>query len=167
MDKITLRGKTYEIPDGLYDDLLTVLEKWDQRKYDVEQDEIFLLSKEEYERFKSIIPLYSGWWWLRSPGDDSRSAANVDCGGSVNNFGYYYCNDINAVRPALRIRNLESSDLEIGKRFVEYDFPWVYLGDGLAIAEVPIARRRFDAKNNGYETSEIRQFLLDWLDERR
>ena len=42
------------------------------------------------------------WWWLRSPGIDSISAAGVDDDGSVDDVGYVR-NDIGAVRPALWI----------------------------------------------------------------
>lgn len=31
--------------------------------------EITLLSIEEYENNKDLIPFLSDWWWLRSPGD--------------------------------------------------------------------------------------------------
>ena len=44
------------------------------------------------------------WWWLRSPGHDSRHAADVDFAGIVNElFGHSVSHDKNAVRPALWI----------------------------------------------------------------
>ena len=47
----------------------------------------------------------TGWWWLRSPGEDQRSAACVDTDGSLN---YSNVNDdTGCVRPALWV-NLES-----------------------------------------------------------
>ncbi len=42
------------------------------------------------------------WWWLRSPGRNSRSAASVSNDGSVDNYGYF-SHDDGAVRPALWI----------------------------------------------------------------
>jgi len=41
------------------------------------------------------------WWWLRSPGNNSNNAANVNNDGSVNNNGNNVNNDNDAVRPAL------------------------------------------------------------------
>ena len=43
------------------------------------------------------------WWWLRSPGDDSDGAANVNGGGSVYDRGSYVHSGSGAVRPALWI----------------------------------------------------------------
>lgn len=39
-------------------------------------------------------------WWLRSPGDNSNNAANVNNDGSVNSNGNNVDNDNIAVRPA-------------------------------------------------------------------
>ena len=126
-------------------------------------DKLFLLSINEYKTYKAKIPHINTWWWLRSPGGDSRSAAGVDDDGSVDYYGdFVYFNDF-AVRPALK---LESNNLQIGDRIAKYQFPWIYIGDNLAIAEVPIAFRWFDAKDSNYETSEIKKFLNDWLKER-
>lgn len=43
------------------------------------------------------------WWWLRSPGDYSYNAANVNCGGSVYYCGCSVFSHYVAVRPALWI----------------------------------------------------------------
>ncbi|GEM_PF-766873 len=48
------------------------------------------------------------WWWLRSPGDFSNSAASVGYYGSVPHGGYNVSNYFDAVRPALHI-NLSSN----------------------------------------------------------
>lgn len=45
-------------------------------------------------------------WWLRSPGDDSYSASNVEWDGGIDGYGYRVDKDTIAVRPALWI-NLE------------------------------------------------------------
>ena len=132
-----------------------------------EFDEIFLLSAEEYEKYKPNIPYIRCWWWMRSPGYNSDCAALVNYDGSVCNSGNYVNINSDAVRPALRISNLESSNLTVGDRFVKYDFPWIKIDDNLAIAEVPIAFHRFDEKSNDYKTSEIRKFLLNWINERK
>ncbi len=43
------------------------------------------------------------WWWLRSPGSDTRSAASVGNDGSVYEDGFFVYDDHLAVRPALWI----------------------------------------------------------------
>ena len=73
-------------------------------------DKIFLLSFEEVRQyFERIIRSVNGsasWWWLRSPGHTSLSAATFSCDGFVNAIGIHASHD-NGVRPALRL-NLES-----------------------------------------------------------
>lgn len=127
-----------------------------------EPDEIFLLSAEEYEEYKDVIPKFDCWWWLRSPGDDSFDAAYVCCDGSVYHDDVIY--DDYCVRPVLR---LKSCNFPIGLRIIKHNFPWIVIDGDLAIAEVPIATHRFDEKSNNYETSEIRQFLLNWIKNRK
>lgn len=131
-------------------------------------DKLFLLSTEEYEKYKGVISHIKMWWWLRSPGDYSNYAASVRSGGSINYFGNFVYRDNDAVRPALRIENLRSSPLKVGDRIVVYKFPFIVIDatEGLAIAEVPIAFRRYDKASNDYSNSEIRQFLVEWAVER-
>ncbi|MBQ1685489.1 MAG: tetratricopeptide repeat protein, partial [Clostridia bacterium] len=43
------------------------------------------------------------WWWLRSPGCDSHSAAFVFDDGSVSSYGFDVNNDVYTVRPAMWI----------------------------------------------------------------
>ena len=43
-------------------------------------------------------------WWLRSPGHDTRSAADVDYYGSVLSYGYFVIIDFRGVRPALWVK---------------------------------------------------------------
>ena len=79
-------------------------------------DLVFLLSIEEAEEYftdeDSRIAEYFGdtegsWWWLRSPGSRSYSAAYVGSDGSVNYGGDFVDNTRGAVRPALWV-NLDS-----------------------------------------------------------
>ena len=92
------------------------------------QDQIFLLSIPEVKRYFSsdearrCVPTayaiaqgaytsgnYSVggkatcWWWLRSPGKNSLSAAAVCYDGSVNSYGLSVINGSDAVRPAMWI----------------------------------------------------------------
>lgn len=133
-------------------------------KEEPDMDKIFLLSKEEYKQHKDAIPTVKMCWWLRSPSADfARGAGVVDYDGAVHD---HYVLDDWSVRPALHLESSESSNLKIGDRLVRADFPWIVIGDGLAIAEVPIGFWRFDENSNDYETSEIRKKLLAWWEER-
>lgn len=128
------------------------------------KDKIFLLSIDEYKKYEANIPHIRCKWWLRSPGIDSNHAAGVDINGYVNYYGsLVYCVH-DAVRPAL---HLESPAHKIGDRVIEAGFPWIVIDKGIAIAEVPIAFRWFDPTDNDYDVSEIRQFLMDWYEERK
>ena len=49
----------------------------------------------------------ASWWWLRSPGNDSYSAAYVDADGDLDVDGYYVHHGTGGVRPALWL-NLKS-----------------------------------------------------------
>ena len=124
---------------------------------------IFLISAEEYEAYKDRIPVIPCWWWLSSMGDSLNHAMGVWCS------EIEYCGDgvdvpIRAVRPAIIVRSDES---EIGDRIIKCGFPWIKIAPCMAIAEVPIAWRRFDTISSDYRTSEVRQYLLDWYDERK
>ena len=130
------------------------------------EDSIFLLSIDEYEKYKNRISIIHCWWWLRSPGADVDRTACVYYDGYISNYGNCVLDDIHAVRPAIRISNLDFSNLKIGDRFVKYDFPWIKIDDDMAIAEVPIAFKRFDENSNDYNNSEIRRFLLNWAERR-
>ena len=91
----------------------------------------------------------------------SYKSASVH-GGNVYLDGDYVYNGSGAVRPALVI----PKDYKIGERVLAYDFPWIVIDKGLAIAEVPVGFECFDKEFNDYEKSKIRQWLLDWIQER-
>lgn len=146
------------------------------------EDPIFLLSKEEYKKYKDKIPKINCWWWLRSPGDESDYVAGISDSAFVYDYGSIVnCSDV-AVRPALKISDsirtklrkfipvINANKLQtyhrFGDRIVFNGVTWMKLSDDIYISEMPIDFRRFDASSNNYETSEIRQFLLKWFEER-
>ena len=137
-------------------------------------DPIFLLSTEEYERYKAKIPPMFCWWWLRSLGYDSNLVAFVNYDGAVPRRGCGVNGNGGVVRPALNISNLKiGKELKpckppvfVKNKLVFNGVTWVQIDDGLYISELPIAFRRFDAESNNYENSEIRKFLLDWFEDR-
>ena len=87
------------------------------------EDKVFLLSEKEAETLFSndderiakatgyaeksgvyVNEEKAAWWWLRSPGDDSGSAAKVDNDGWVNRNGYDVDSRNDGVRPALYLK---------------------------------------------------------------
>lgn len=127
---------------------------------------ITLLSTEEAKALPETIRACGDWWWLRSPGFYSDVAASVIIGDSVYGYGSDVGSGSGAVRPALIIPELEDLDLEKYKDSVTiFDGEWIYIGDGMVLAEKPIFYSRFDPISNNYETSEIKQKLEDWLQE--
>lgn len=129
------------------------------------KDELFLLSIEEYEKYKGVIPIVNSWWWLRSPGYLSYLAACFDYNYSVFTYGYYV-HSTHGIRPALKVSKSEIENLQIGDRKIYYDFPFIKIDDDLLIAEVPIAFDKFDDKSNDYEKSYVKRFLEEWKDGR-
>lgn len=132
--------------------------------FEYKNDRIFLLSVEEYNHYKDKIPEINCWWWLRSPGYNSIRAADVNYDGSVSSNGDRVNYDDGAVRPTLYFN---STNFDIGDRFVFLGVTWIVLDKNLAIAEMPITFSRFDKETNDYEKSEVRQYLLNWFEERK
>ena len=130
------------------------------------KDELFLLSIEEYKKYKGVIPVIGSWWWLRSPGRFSNSAAYVDDDGSVSTYGLNVSLTF-GIRPAFRVQKSEILNLQIGDRKIYYDFPFVKIDEDLLIAEVPIAFDKFDDKSNDYEKSYVKGFLEEWKETRK
>lgn len=128
--------------------------------------ELFLLSVEEYEKYKDVIPVIGSWWWLRSPGLDSSCAAYVYYDGSVDTRGDLVFSS-SGIRPAFRVQKSEILNLQIGDRKSCYDFPFVKIDDDLLIAEVPIAFDKFDDDSNDYEKSYVKRFLEKWKEGRK
>lgn len=65
---------------------------------------LFLLSKDEYEKFRDEISKVDGWWWLRSPGNITDYVAYIRTDRSVCCCGRDIRNEDCGVRPALRLR---------------------------------------------------------------
>ena len=133
---------------------------------ELEITEITLLSKEEYEKAKENIQLLACWWWLRSPGR-SYYAAYVYGGGWVcaNGIGVDYVGI--AVRPALKIRNLESTNLQIGDKIQLAGYTWTVISGGIVLCDEAVGRTCFrkdwkagDA--NAYEASDIKKWIRNW-----
>ena len=143
---------------------ITVLEE-----QDIKIKELTLLSKKEYLDAKESVPPTKGWWWwLRSPGRDQHYAAYV-----INFGSLYYYNVIDVsgcVRPALRISNLESSNLQIGDKFDLVGCVWTVISEGIALCDnsggKTCFREDWEAGDaNNYDASDIKKWLANWAEE--
>ena len=148
------------------------LKKESQQNFGFEDDSMFLLSNEEYEQYKDQIPQINCWWWLRSPGDNSNLAASVYNDGYVYSYGNYVLSTCDAVRPALKLKSIDSrfyNKTRDGRGIIYCGVTWECIDEEKEyyIAEMPIAFRRFDNKSNDYVLSEIRKFLYNWEQTRR
>lgn len=141
------------------------IERYIKEHDSVEIVGVTILSKEEYNSYNDIIPEINNSWWLRSPGIEQFRAACVHSSGSSDYYSVNYAHY--AVRPALII-NLESSNLNIGDRFVFADKDWTVISDMLAICNSNIGtctfRKNWEASNaNVYEKSDLKKYVEDWF----
>lgn len=142
--------------------------KSEKTKIGYKNDPIFLLSFGEYEKIKDKILNRSSWWWLRSSGYDDW-IVGVDPSKWVNSFGYNVTGQF-AIRPALNIKNIEClkyKPIDGTDKIITCGVTWEKVTEDIFIAENPIGYEKFDDKSNNYETSYIRQWLLDWFEKRR
>lgn len=155
------------------------IKELDMPKFGYKDDDIFLLSKEEYKKVRVDIPRYDcSWWWLRSPGHCVNYAAWVGYDGYVNSDGSaVYLAEL-AIRPVVRINNYNHpsnfvSDFETDKHFIRLKndlimpLTLIYNKEEkykYYIFDMPLPlTQRFDRDSNDYETSEIRRYLLSLL----
>lgn len=131
-----------------------------------EIESIYLLSIQQAERLPRYILAIGDSWWLRTPGTFCGTA-EVDENSNVNYFGlkvdYNWC----GVRPALTVKNLDSLNYEIGETVKVLGLTAQYIGDNSVLLCESIAKHRFDSKSNDYETSEIKQFIEEWLETKK
>ena len=122
-----------------------------------------LLTAEEAEKLPRRLRKHTRWWWLRSPGDDSKHAAYVHIGGSVYYDGHPVDLSDVAVRPALRISNL--NDYRVGSLF-KFGGKWFEIIDeNTAFCLSNIGIEKFDDKTNDYNNSYIKQYIDNWFSE--
>lgn len=140
-----------------------------EKEVNIEITGATLLSVEEAEALPNSLRVYCRWWWLRSPGDDSILAASVHRDGSIDGFGgsVFYSGD--AVRPALLISNLESSNLKIGDSIIFGNKEFEIISDSLAICKSDIGthyfRKDWKAEDaNDYEKSDVKKFIDEWFE---
>ena len=135
--------------------------------------EITLLSIEEAEKVPQELRMleengYLCWWWLRSPGYDSRHAASVNRDSSVYYNGDHVGTVDICVRPALKTENL-SFDLKKFEKAKMFGHTWTAVTKDLVLCDDSLGkmafRKDYDTPNaNNYEKSDIKAWLGDWLE---
>ena len=120
-----------------------------------------LLTVEEAEKLSQKLRKYKYWWWLRSPGHSSYVAAFAYSSGSISDCGYSVSVDDGAIRPALRITNL--NDYKVGSLF-KFGGQWFEIVDeNTAFCVNDIGTHRFDDETCDYDESEIKKYIDDWF----
>lgn len=138
---------------------------------DEDVESIYLLSVNEAEDIPKYILANGEDWWLRSPGYYSVYAAFVYVDGAVSSVGYSIDDDTIFARPALKINNLESLNLEIGETVKVLGLMAQYIGGNSVLLCEGIAMQRFatrfDNKISDYETSEVKRFIDKWFKKKK
>lgn len=133
---------------------------------------ITLLSIEEYNKYRDLIPVHDSYWWLRSPNPflllavyGVRSYDN-----EVDNKILVADEDI-GISPALKISNLESSDLKIGNKFMFGGKIFTIISDDYAQCDEIIGKGVFrkdweilDRDANDYEVSDVKKYINNWFE---
>lgn len=122
------------------------------------EDKLFLLSKKEYKKYENVIPKCKTSWWLRSPGLDDEHTVYINHSNAIIGYGVNVRSECLGVRPALKI---DTKLHQIGDRISYNTFSFTVIDEDLAIATVPIDFDMFDNWGNEYETSYIREKLLE------
>lgn len=140
------------------------------QEIDVDVIGITLLSVEEARKVDENIRYIDEYWWLRSPGFDDFLAAVVGGDGYVYDFGSNAGNKY-GLRPALKISNMESSNLGVGDKFTLADEQWIVISENTALCRRVVGKTEFrkDWKKpdaNDYEKSDIKAWLEKWATER-
>lgn len=131
---------------------------------------ITLLSIEEYTKALRNIPRLYGQWWLRSPGAADNTAAFVYPAGNVSCYGAYVGKTF-GVRPAL-LFDPERLNLTIGTKVRIGGVAWTHIAENILLCDnilrmMPFCKEPSSLTANYYETSDVRKFLEEWLEDAR
>ena len=133
-----------------------------------------LLSKDEYEAYRSLISNAECWWWLNTP-----YSAYGDCVLIVNRFGEICdmpCyNGLGGVRPCCTFK-LDSSDTLFWRKsesligtkieYGNYELTILNVKDGMlfALSDEIIVRLCYDSSNTDWNRSSLKQWLNKEMD---
>lgn len=126
-----------------------------------------LLSVDEADALPLRLRKYENSWWLRTPGFNSYITAGVNMYGSVGIYGYSVNYRSIAVRPALQISNLKSSNLKIRDVFKFGGKEFEIISNTLAFCKTDIGNHRFDNDYNDYKKSKIKKYVDAWFEKNK
>ena len=137
------------------------------KKEEIDITEITLISAEEFEEAREIIPPGNEvWWWTRTPVAGDAGRVRVVSAGGGGALGGNGAGGSYGVRP-LAIFNPKSSNLKIQDRFKLAGETWTVIAEGKALCDRCIDCRPFrndwrapDA--NVYEKSDVKAWLDEW-----
>ncbi len=146
-----------------------IIKKIEKRLVKIDVVGATILSVEEAENLPVGLREYKTGWWLRSPGHDSVHAATVIHRGPIYDYGEIVNYTGDAVRPALKISNLESSNFQVGDRFKFGGKPFQVISNCLAFCLGDIGQHCFRENRrapeaNDYEKSDIKKYVDDWFE---
>ena len=129
--------------------------------------ELRLLTKEEYKENKEKIQIFHGWWWLQDADTNKYNACCVNKNGNVYN---YNIRQPIYVRPALVVYGVNSYHI-IGEKYRFFGYKWTLISaeneKGILFCDTYIDERRFDAKSNKWDESELKLWLENWLKDKK
>ena len=131
-----------------------------------------LLSIEEAKKLPLRLREYEAWWWLRSPGYYPFNVTRVYRSGTVDSDGEDVDCNHGTVRPALIIKNLESSNFTIGDCFTFGDKTFEIISENLAfclgdIGECVFRKNYHAIDANDYVQSDVKKYIDKWFEENR
>lgn len=126
-----------------------------------------LLSVEEAWNLPNRLMAYKNWWWLRSHGHFQYCVAGVYGNGAIDTVGNDVDFDEASIRPALKIKNLASSNFGIGGVFSFGGKNFEIISDDLALCLSDIGKHSFRKKwwrknCRDYEKSDAKKFVDNW-----
>ena len=132
-------------------------------------DAMLLSFKEAKTLLTRTERAYNHWWWLRSPGYNSFIAASVRSDGDIDGHGRLANGVSDAVRPALKIKNIKSSNLQIGDKFEFGGKTFKIISKNIAFCEGDIGIHCFNKdfrvqKTNDYKKSDVKKFVDEWFE---
>ena len=138
---------------------------------DINVDDITLLSAEQVKELGGSLSFLRSdgeSWWLRSPGSSKCYAKAVGSLGDVTEVSVD-CENVE-IRPALKIRSLDDTVLDVGDEVEIAGYDCVILSGGYAFFEKAVGSGAFrhdcNAEDaNDYAASDIKKWLEEWAKE--
>ena len=162
-------GGQNDFADCIREAVATVFEKQNKENIMPYITGATLLSVEEAKNLDKEILKADKDWWLRSP---AHYANYATCVGGDSGCVYIAGSNVKGnfgVRPALKLSNLESSNLQIWDKFTFGNHDFTIISDCYALCNDCVGRCTFrkdsEAENaNKYEASDIKGYVEAWFE---